>query len=40
MADAHSGWWITTDIAEPSVMYTTSDGGKTWTKKHTFDRPS
>jgi photosystem II stability/assembly factor-like uncharacterized protein len=38
IADTKNGWWITTDNTEPSVMYTTSDGGKTWTKKHTFDR--
>lgn len=38
-ADAKRGWWIVTDITEPSVMYTTADGGTTWTKVHTFDKP-
>lgn len=36
MADAGHGWWITTDNSKPSVMYTTSDGGKHWTKVHIF----
>lgn len=39
MADANQGWWITTDNAAPSVMYTTSDGGSHWTKVHTFEKP-
>lgn len=38
-ADPDYGWWITTDHAEPSVLYTTKDGGKTWKKTHTFDKP-
>jgi photosystem II stability/assembly factor-like uncharacterized protein len=38
-ADSTRGWWINTDVTEPSVMYTTSDGGKTWTKVYTFDKP-
>lgn len=38
IADSNNGWWITTDIVEPSVMNTTSDGGLNWTKVHTFDR--
>jgi photosystem II stability/assembly factor-like uncharacterized protein len=38
-ADASHVWWINTDNAEPSVMYTTSDGGKHWTKVHTFAKP-
>lgn len=36
IADADHGWWITTDVNKTSVMYTTSDGGKDWTKVHTF----
>jgi len=39
MADSKRGWWITTDNAEPSVMYTTADGGKTWSKMYMFARP-
>ncbi|MFZ7102718.1 MAG: hypothetical protein ACOWWO_08670 [Peptococcaceae bacterium] len=39
IADAACGWWICTDYAEPSVMYTTSDGGRHWQKVHAFDRP-
>lgn len=38
-ADANHIWWINTDNSEPSVMYTSSDGGVHWTKVHTFDRP-
>ncbi|MBB6674419.1 WD40/YVTN/BNR-like repeat-containing protein [Cohnella nanjingensis] len=38
-ADAKHVWWITTDNSEPSVMYTSSDGGAHWTKAHTFDKP-
>jgi photosystem II stability/assembly factor-like uncharacterized protein len=38
-ADGEHGWWICTDNAEPSVMYVTSDGGKSWQKAHTFDKP-
>lgn len=39
IADAKNGWWITTSVSEPSVMYTTSDGGATWQKAHEFDKP-
>jgi photosystem II stability/assembly factor-like uncharacterized protein len=39
MADGKHGWWICTDNADPSVLYTTSDGGLTWNKTYTFDRP-
>lgn len=39
IADEKHGWWICTDNAAPSVMYTTSDGGKHWNKVHTFDKP-
>lgn len=35
-ADAQKGWLITTDATEPSVMYTTTDGGKRWTKVPEF----
>jgi photosystem II stability/assembly factor-like uncharacterized protein len=35
-SDANHGWWITTEYSKPSVFYTTSDGGKHWTKVHTF----
>lgn len=38
-ADANHVWWINTDNSEPSIMYTTSDGGKHWTKVHTFAKP-
>ncbi len=38
-ADADHVWWINTDSTEPSVMYTSSDGGKHWNKVHTFDKP-
>jgi len=37
--DADHVWWINTDDAEPSRMYATSDGGRTWTLVHTFDKP-
>ncbi|GIP32205.1 hypothetical protein [Paenibacillus sp. J2TS4] len=39
-ADADHVWWIITDSIEPSIMYTTSDGGKHWNKAHTFDPPA
>lgn len=39
ISGADNGWLICTDTTEPSVMYTTSDGGKHWKKVHTFDRP-
>jgi hypothetical protein len=39
IADAKRGWWITTSASEPSVMYTTSDGGVTWQKAYEFDKP-
>ncbi|SDE28821.1 hypothetical protein SAMN02799630_05141 [Paenibacillus sp. UNCCL117] len=39
MADAERGWWLTTDNTDPSVMYTTSDGGQSWTKVYTFGKP-
>lgn len=39
MADARRGWWITADSQEPSVMYTTTDGGVHWAKAHAFDKP-
>lgn len=35
MVDAAHGWWICTDNAEPSVLYTTSDGVH-WNKTFTF----
>ena len=38
-ADDKHGWWICTDNLSPSVLYTTSDGGHTWQKAHTFDKP-
>jgi photosystem II stability/assembly factor-like uncharacterized protein len=38
-ADANHIWWINTDYSAPSVMYTSSDGGKHWSKVHTFDKP-
>ncbi|RTD99626.1 hypothetical protein [Paenibacillus whitsoniae] len=39
IADAKQGWLITNDNDQPSVMYTTSDGGVTWKSVHTFDAP-
>jgi photosystem II stability/assembly factor-like uncharacterized protein len=39
IADAKNGWWITTDNTEASIMYSTFDGGMTWTKVHTFELP-
>jgi photosystem II stability/assembly factor-like uncharacterized protein len=36
-ADARNGWLICTDHTEPSVMYTTSDGGKHWRKVSVFN---
>ncbi|OAS20757.1 YCF48-related protein [Paenibacillus oryzisoli] len=39
MADANSGWLITNDNEQPSVMYTTRSGGVNWNKVHTFDAP-
>ncbi|MDB5052750.1 MAG: hypothetical protein JWM44_800 [Bacilli bacterium] len=38
LADANHGWWICTDNSEPSVLYTTSDGGIHWNKIYTFPR--
>ncbi|MDC3415097.1 hypothetical protein NC797_16460 [Aquibacillus sp. 3ASR75-11] len=38
-ADAKSGWLITSDSQRPSVMYTTTTGGKTWEQVFTFDNP-
>ncbi|MGD8188850.1 hypothetical protein ACQCN2_02500 [Brevibacillus ginsengisoli] len=38
-ADPSYGWWITTDNTEPSILYTSVDGGKTWKKTHQFDKP-
>ncbi|WP_040950807.1 WD40/YVTN/BNR-like repeat-containing protein [Gorillibacterium massiliense] len=34
--DAEHVWLITTDASAPSVLYTSSNGGKTWSKVHTF----
>jgi photosystem II stability/assembly factor-like uncharacterized protein len=39
MADANKGWLVTNDNSQPSVIYTTSNGGVSWTKAHTFDAP-
>jgi photosystem II stability/assembly factor-like uncharacterized protein len=39
-ADADHIWWINTDSTEPSVMYTSADGGQKWIKTYTFDKPS
>ncbi|MBS4174368.1 hypothetical protein [Bacillus sp. FJAT-49736] len=36
IADEHNGWWITTENTKPSILYTTSNGGTTWTHVHTF----
>ncbi|MEW9702130.1 WD40/YVTN/BNR-like repeat-containing protein [Paenibacillus sp. SI8] len=40
MADANKGWMVTNDTVQPSVMYTTSNGGANWTKVHAFDAPN
>ncbi|WP_239616021.1 WD40/YVTN/BNR-like repeat-containing protein [Cohnella mopanensis] len=34
--DAKHIWWINNDNTEPSILYTSSDGGKHWNKVHTF----
>ncbi|GGA03631.1 hypothetical protein GCM10008018_57090 [Paenibacillus marchantiophytorum] len=39
MADVNQGWLLTNDTAQPSVMYTTANGGVKWQKAHTFDAP-
>ncbi|TVY01205.1 WD40/YVTN/BNR-like repeat-containing protein [Cohnella terricola] len=39
VADSDHIWWVNTDNAEPSVMYTSLDGGKHWTKTHSFGKP-
>ncbi|MEX2462492.1 MAG: hypothetical protein WD469_14535 [Paenibacillaceae bacterium] len=39
MADKKQGWLITTDTAEASVLYTTSDGGVLWKKVYAFATP-
>lgn len=39
-SDARHGWWICSDNKEPSVLYTTSDGGNNWDKVHTFSLPN
>jgi len=39
-ADAEHVWWINTDREEPSKMYVSSDGGKSWKLVHTFDKPA
>lgn len=36
MADSKNGWWICMNTDEPSVMYTTSDGGAHWNKVFVF----
>ncbi|WNQ11279.1 hypothetical protein MJA45_27390 [Paenibacillus aurantius] len=36
MADASKGWLITNDASQPSVFYTTTDGGSHWTKVSSF----
>ncbi|MFC5699660.1 WD40/YVTN/BNR-like repeat-containing protein [Cohnella faecalis] len=38
-ADAKHVWWINTDPAAPSVMYTTADGGVSWKTTYTFATP-
>jgi photosystem II stability/assembly factor-like uncharacterized protein len=35
--DGNKGWLICSDSKEPTVMYTTVDGGKHWAKAHVFD---
>lgn len=34
--DAKHIWWINTDNTQPSVLYTSSDGGTSWSKTYTF----
>ncbi|MFC5531522.1 WD40/YVTN/BNR-like repeat-containing protein [Cohnella yongneupensis] len=36
--DADHIWWINTENEQPSVLYTSSDGGNTWNKTYTFDK--
>ncbi len=37
--DAKRVWFIATDNTEPSALYTSKDGGETWTKAYTFAKP-
>lgn len=37
--DAKHVWLIATDSTEPSALYTSADGGKSWKKVHAFDKP-
>ncbi|WP_238162526.1 YCF48-related protein [Cohnella sp. AR92] len=37
--DAKHVWLIATDYTEPSVLYTSDDGGVSWKKIHEFDKP-
>jgi photosystem II stability/assembly factor-like uncharacterized protein len=39
MADANQGWLLTNDNEQPSVIYTTGNGGVNWKKVHAFDAP-
>lgn len=38
-SDASHVWFITTDHTDPSVLYTSTDGGKTLHKVYTFKKP-
>lgn len=40
MADAEQGWAIFSDSEQAPVMYVTRDGGTSWKKAHTFDKPA
>jgi len=37
--DAKHVWMVTSDTTEPSAVYTSADGGKSWKKVHAFDKP-
>ncbi|WP_162463270.1 YCF48-related protein [Paenibacillus psychroresistens] len=39
IADEQNGWLITTDTINPSVLYTTTNGGVLWNKIYTFATP-
>ncbi|OXM87694.1 WD40/YVTN/BNR-like repeat-containing protein [Paenibacillus rigui] len=39
ISDPQNGWLISKDAANPSVLYTTADGGQHWKAVHTFDKP-
>ncbi|MNG30239.1 hypothetical protein D3C84_1158220 [compost metagenome] len=38
-SDANHVWLVTTDYEQPSVLYTSADGGRNWHKAFTFNKP-